>query len=425
MLRDELYDALCELPAVDVHSHISRDQPGATGLGQVVFYHMVQYPLRAADVDETLLWPGGKGFHSATGPFEALFEAWPKIANTGFAWGLRTILKDLYGFDEALSADSLPRLQAAFDSRTARPGWGREILDAAGVEATLSSRLDVQPLEEGDDDLGIRFTVESSPTSGTREYYDWPHRLGHIQKRVGREIRTLDELRELIHDFYRARFDWSDKHALVSWFTSECDFRPADESDLQKAFDDVREGRPISPLRARQLEAAVIRATCEAIRGKTRVFQMCFGVQFLTPGSPHPVARVAPQFASSLGWLFGEFPEIHFNLLNGFEGIEPQLCAHCLAYGNVSLAGYWWETFYPSVMHAAWRRRLDMVPASRLCGFFSDGWCLDWTYARMQMTRRVLANVFAERVEQGFDTPEAAVETARRMFTDTPRELFF
>ena len=107
MLRNELYDALRELSVIDVHSHISRDQPGATGLGQVVFYHMVQYPLRAADVDEKLLWPGEKGFHSATGPFEALFEAWPKIANTGFAWGLETILKDLYGFEEPLSTDSL------------------------------------------------------------------------------------------------------------------------------------------------------------------------------------------------------------------------------------------------------------------------------------------------------------------------------
>jgi glucuronate isomerase len=422
MHADELFNVLQALPVIDVHSHISRDQPGAKSLEQVAFYHMVQYPLRAAGVSEEALWPGRK-FHSNVGPWDEFFDAWDRIANTGFAWGLETIFRDLYGFDQPLTAETIPALRAMFEKNTDRDDWGRSILNKGGIRRILSSRLDVEPLPECADDLGIRFTIESSPTTGTREHYGWKKRLDYLAGKSGRDVSKLADLRQAIGDFYEAK-DWSGKRALVSWYSSECDFRPADDADIQAALSAAVSGEPLAPAQTRMLEAAIIRAVCEAISPHTATFQMCFGVQFLTPGRPHPVARVAPQFASSLGWLFGEFPDIHFNLLNGYEPIEPELCAHCLAYGNVSLASFWWETFYPSVMAAAWRRRLDMVPASRLCGFFSDGWCLDWTYARLQMTRRVLAEVLAEKVQQGWWSERRAVQTAEQLLLQTPRELF-
>jgi hypothetical protein len=169
----------------------------------------------------------------------------------------------------------------------------------------------------------------------------------------------------------------------------------------------------------------LLRAVCEAIRGQTPIWQICYGTQFVTPGSAaHPITRAAPQFASSFAHLLGEFPDIHFNILSGCEVDEPVWCSLCLGYGNLSLAGYWWNLFYPSVMRSAWHRRLDMVPTSRLCGFFSDGWCIDWAYARVRMTQRVLAGVLAEKVEQGFYTTEQAVRVAREILFETPRRLF-
>ncbi len=182
--------------------------------------------------------------------------------------------------------------------------------------------------------------------------------------------------------------------------------------------------RDIDAAGARLLEAALIRCVCQAVRGRTGVFQICYGTQFLTPGPLHPVTRAAPQFASGFGYLLGEFPDIHFNILSGYEPDEPTWCSLCLGYDNISLAGYWWSSFYPSVMHGAWHRRLGMVPTSRLCGFFSDGYCVDWIYARVRMTQRILANVLAEKVRQGFYTQDQAVRVAGEILFETPRRLF-
>jgi len=230
-------------------------------------------------------------------------------------------------------------------------------------------------------------------------------------------------MREAVTAYYE-KFDWSDKHALVAWISADADFTPTDAATIDGLLARCAAGEEPPRPEARLLEGALLRCLCEAIRGKTDVFQICFGTQFVTPGLMHPVTRAAPQFASGLGHIAGEYPDIHFNLLTGRESDEPALCSLCLGYANVSLAGFWWNGFYPSAMHAAWSRRLDMVPTPRLCGFFSDGWCAEWTYARAALTRRVLAGVLAEKIDQGYYTPDQALRVARAILFDTPRQLF-
>jgi hypothetical protein len=96
----------------------------------------------------------------------------------------------------------------------------------------------------------------------------------------------------------------------------------------------------------------------------------------------------------------------------------------CVAYNNFSLSSYWWITSYPSLMHGAWARRLDVVPLTNLCAFFSDGWCVDYIYGRLMVTKRVLANVLAEKIERDKWTTEEALAAARDVLFETPRRLF-
>ena len=424
MLPDDLYERICDLPIIDVHSHLHRDRMAARELRDVVFYHMLLYPLRAAGMAEQTLWPGGReGSHDPARVYAESMPCWRSVASTSFGWALRTILRELYEFDEPIAAESLPRLRDKFDAKVAQPDWEQSVLARANVRRILSSRIDVEPLAPGEPDPGVRFTIEAAPSSGIREFDTWPQRLRHLNELAGKPVATLADLQSVLTAFYD-RFEWSEKHALVSWVSSQAEFRPVASSAIDGLLADAQAGRDVGADGARLLEAALIRCTCQAIRDKTGVFQICYGTQFVTPGALHPVTRSAGAFASGLAHLAGEFPEIHFNLLSGHEPDEPALCSLCLAYANVSLGGYWWNNFYPSVMRAAWHRRLDMVPTSRLCGFFSDGYCVDWIYARIRMTQRVLANVLAEKVEQGFYTPDQAVGVAREILFETPRRLF-
>ena len=121
-LVQELFEALCEMPVYDVHSHLNRDQMPATGLDQVMFYHMQMYPLRAAGVDEDRMWPERRNIAAGL-PYDQFFRGWPKTKHTGFGWMLRTIFRDLYGFEQEISAETLPALREHFDAQRNRPDW--------------------------------------------------------------------------------------------------------------------------------------------------------------------------------------------------------------------------------------------------------------------------------------------------------------
>ena len=424
MLRDDLFEEIRALPAIDVHSHMNRDHLAAKDAGALLFYHMIMYGLRSSGLAEDRLWPDA-AMHGRGRPYEEFVEHWPSVEGTGFGWILRTILRDLYGFDEPLTVAALPRIHAAVESHAARADWPREVLAKAGVVRILSSTTDVGPLAPGQFDAGIRFTIEKAPTGGTHESWTWRDRLAKLSERAGRPITTLAGLQDAVSAFYET-FDWTGKHALVTWVSSEADFRPVSDAAINGLLAEAVAGGELRPRVVRLLEAAYLRTVCRAIHGKTRLFQICYGVQFLPPRvtASRPVGRAAPQFASSFGHLLGEFPDLHFNILNGYEPDEPTWCAMTQAYNNISLACFWWQTFYPSVMHQALARRLDMAPRARLMGFFSDGYCVDWVYGRMMTVKRVLANVMAERIERGFMTRREAVATAREILLETPRRLF-
>ncbi|NBB94281.1 MAG: hypothetical protein GVY16_00890 [Planctomycetes bacterium] len=421
MIREDLFATIREIPSIDIHSHLSRDQLVAEDLSKVLFYHMMCYPLRSAGAEEEVIWPPGGG-PGEFKPYATFCDAWPGMANTGFAWGLRTILRELYGFDEPFTVDSISRLEQTFADHVVRDDWGEQVLKRSGIKRVLSSHLNVEPLGTRPDP-GIRFTIErQAPASGSRELSTWGKWIHASAADGTADIKSLDDLQAWYDAFYGER-DWSNKRALVSWICGMTDFAPASDATINRLIGQAREGEALSPDEESLLQGAAIRCTCRAIRGKTSRFQICFGVQFFDKG-PHPIGRAHPHFASGLGHLLGEFPDIHFNILSGHEPSEPALCSLTQGYDNISLGSFWWEMFYPSNMIRAWDRRLDMVPASRLCAFFSDGYCVDWIYARLQMTKRVLAIVLSDKIDQGFYTLTQAVDVAQQVLMDTPKALF-
>jgi hypothetical protein len=425
MLFDELHEAIRELPVIDVHSHVNLDHIAARGLTEVLCYHMVMHPMRSAAYDGSSL-PGAHQAEDREALLAQWFERWPMVESTGFGWILKQILSGLYEFEGPLTADRLDELEEAFRAKTSQADWPAQILDAAGAEQVLSSQIKVDPAVKQRWQDRVRFTIEDAPGGGNRECgATWQGRLGGFARILGRDIDSVDRLREAVSAHYR-KLDWSGKYANVAWVSSRADFRPLPTADLDRIIADAAAGREPEPPAARLLEAALVRATCAATREHVPMFQFCYGTQFLTDddAGPHPIQRAATDFASSMGYVLGEFPDLHFNLLNGYEPHEPIWCGMVQGYRNFSISGYWWDTFFPSVMRAAWHRRLDMVPLSRLVGFFSDGWCADWVYGRVCLTRRVLAIVLAEKVEWGFYTKDQAVEVARQILVETPRRLF-
>ncbi len=426
MLRNELFEALCDVAVVDVHSHISRRRMAASDLSDLLYYHMLRYPLRSAGMDDRDLWyrGGGRHFRPDEQNYQAWLAAWPKIESTGFGWIFKTILRDLYGFDEPITSESFPRLRQGIEGRFSQDDWAVEVARRGKVVRILSSARERGDAAPGEFD-GMRGTIEVGPGfDSTFETRSWLSSLLHAKEDHGHKVATLAQMRESLKAYYSYRDMLDDKLAYVLWVPSQQDFRPVDESVIDAILAKAWRAEDLTADENRLLSSAVIRCVCDVIRGKIPTFQLCYGTQFLTRQYPRPVQKAASELGQTLGYLVQEYPDIHFNILNGYEPDEPLLCSLVQGYPNVSLGSFWWQTFYPSVMHNAWHRRLDMCPTNRLMAFFSDGYCIDWVYGRLQLTRRVLANVLAEKIEQGFYSKPQALEIGRMLLQESPRQLF-
>lgn len=67
--------------------------------------------------------------------------------------------------------------------------------------------------------------------------------------------------------------------------------------------------------------------------------------------------------------------------------------------------------------------RLDMVPADKQIGFFSDAYCVEWSYAKAKMVLNQLAIVLAQKVGQGQYTRSDSVQIARAIMFDSCHDL--
>jgi hypothetical protein len=421
MIRDDLFSAIHEIPCVDVCNHLQADALCAQNLGRLMLDPSVCYALRSAGVEEALLWPGGDE-HSAGAftPYAGLCKVWPGMANTGAAWILRTIFRELYHFDEHLTMDSIGRLEQSFADHTVQGDWGLQVLKRGGVERLLSTAVPASTPKENA--AGLRPLAEGqAPPMGPQEGQTWAAWLRSAGESGQADICSLDDLQGWHESLYGGQ-DLSQVPAATVRLATASNFIPVPAGQIDAIIQRAREGGALSVLEEAALQSAAIRCLCRALRGKVRVVQLHVGLARIHAG-PHLIERVHPHFASGLAHLLGEFSDLHFMIINAHESIEPTLCSLTRAYSNISLAGGEWQLTSPAVLHSVWHRRLDRVPACRLCGLTTGSTSADWVYGRLQLTRRVLAAVLTEKVDRGFYSTIQAIDIAQQLLLDTPGEL--
>jgi hypothetical protein len=124
-----------------------------------------------------------------------------------------------------------------------------------------------------------------------------------------------------------------------------------------------------------------------------------------------------------LAEMVGRHPRLRFQCFLASRHSNQSLCTLARELPNLSLAGYWWHNFFPDVIRQIMGERLDMLPASKQVGFFSDAYCVEWTYAKAILVRSQLAQVFAQRIDQGQFSFDEAVDVATSILFRTPQVL--
>jgi glucuronate isomerase len=433
-LTQELEAALAELPTFDVHTHLVGGRLGARGLHDILLYHMVVSDLYAAGCPSgTRLtqYPGWPDVNEAHARLAEAVPCLPRVRNTSCTWMMRTILRDLYGWEQPITTDNWRRLDALIRERADDRGWHHSILDRLNIRRTCT---EFARREGGRDDQRLQYSLEWAffTRSQWGEFdtalYElercWgrqpksPSPIGSQRPPTERTIRNLDDLHAALAHYVSA-IPYEQLLSTATGFSTDIDYRLVSDDEMAAAIERRdRAGAAERDTYASYVNEAFL--TALEARPERLVFQFSVGAEPL----PYETSSILRQRTiQQLGDMMSRHPRLQFQCFLGTRHANQAFCTLARELPNLSLAGYWWHNFFPDAVRQVMSERLEMLPVSKQVGFFSDAYCLEWTYGKAVLVRKLLARVLADKIRHGWYTRDDALSIAASIVYDTPRTL--
>lgn len=429
-----LEEALAEIPLLDIHTHLDASHLAARGLHDVLLYHMVVSDLASAGCPSRA--------RLSEEPDEAesaarLAEAIPYtryIRNTSGFWGVRLILRDLYGIREIPDENNWPRIHALIGERRGDPAWPREILRRAGVRRACTELW--RGRGGGADDIfqyALEWAFFARAQWGVNDIalYEleraWnqpepgaplPVTLGDGRPALARTIRTVDDVHAAIRH-YVDRIPYGKVLSTAQHISTDLNLRPVSDAEMADALG----RRSRAGAAERDVYASYI---LEAFLAELEKHGGEILYQFSTGAEPLPFetgSKLRQDTIFEIAALASRHPGLRFQVFLASEHANQSFCTLVRELPNISLAGFWWHNLFPGIIRKVMSDRLDMVAANRQVGFFSDAYCVDWTYAKAVIIRKQLAEVLSHKVTQGQYTVDDALTVARQILWETPQTL--
>ncbi len=364
-------------------------------------------------------WPDEAEAHAR------IVEALPylrHIQNTSSFWGVRIILRDLYGWTDPIDDRNWRTLDALIRERADDRSWPREVLDRARIERTGT---ELARRGGGEDDDRLQYALEWGFFTRCQwgEYDTALYELERCWGEVAGEPRADRGGRPARRRIERSATSTTSTPPSPITSTASPTARSCRRPRISRPTSITARSRTTRwPLRsARRDRAGPAERDCYAsyvneafltaleAHGEEIVFQFSFGAE---PLPFETGSRLSQRTIGQVADLIGRHPRLRFQCFLASRSANQAMCTLARELPNFSLAGYWWHNFFPDTIAQVIRERLEMLPANKQIGFFSDAYCAEWSYAKAVIVRKILARVLAERIELGQLDEPAALEFA-------------
>jgi hypothetical protein len=427
--------ALADVPILDIHTHLVGGKLAARGLHDVLLYHMVVSDLYAAGcptgarLTQFPDWPSRDEAHAR------IKEAIPylkHIQNTSSFWGVRIILRELYGWTEVIDEGNWRKLDALIRERADDRTWAHALLDRARIQRTGT---ELARRGQGEDDERLQYALEWGFFTRT-QWGEFDTALYELERCWGkspespapigggarpapeREIRTLDDVHAAIAH-YVISIPYGRILSTATHLSTDIDYRPVSDDEMARALARRPHAGPVE----RDCYASYVNEaflTALAAHAGEMVFQFSFGAE---PLPFETGSRLSQRTIGQVAELIGRHPRLRFQCFLASRHASQAMCTLARELPNFSLAGYWWHNFFPDTIAQVMRERLEMVPSNKQVGFFSDAYCVEWSFAKALMVRKILGRALAERIELGQFDVDGALDYARATLFESPQSL--
>jgi hypothetical protein len=432
----ELEEGLAEIPLLDAHTHIDAGHLSARGLHDILLYHMVISDLVSAGCPNRARLseePDDSEIESR------LVEAIPYvkyIQNTSCFWGVRIILKDLYGWTEPITQSNWKKIHEEIYRKSKVPSWSRDILKKAKIKQ-IGTELWRRKDGSADDILKYalewafftrnQWGVNDIPLYELERAWNQPGpgaplpvTMGSGRPKLDRIIRTVDDVHKAIKH-YCDNIPYDQVSSTAQHISTDINFRDVRDGEMAEAL----KNRDNATTADRDIYASFIleKFLNELEKhGDEIVYQFSFGAE---PLPFETGSKLRPETIFELAKIVEQHPKIRFQVFLSSEHANQAICTLARELPNFSVCGYWWHNFFPGTIRKVISERLDMLAMNKQIGFFSDAYCVDWAYAKSVIVKKQWAEVLAQKVKQGQYTIDEALAIAHQTMYETAKTLLW
>ncbi|MEM2929688.1 MAG: hypothetical protein QW797_02365 [Thermoproteota archaeon] len=411
----KIFEEVANIPLVDIHTHLDPGRLKAKDLSEIVLYHYIATELASSGMPREIL--------DLQDPDERVRRIIPflkNVRNTSTFWTLRRVLS-LFNFNEELTEKSFPLLLAKFmdfEKNFDGIGFLKERVKVKKVFLTLQFT-----------DTGLTFDTS---------FFTGSLRLERISKEISQEsFRMLEDILSLkvnnarrmrdaiaeVFDKFKSRIST----ITISLNPSEHIIIDPGEGLVEDAIRRVEAGGMMTMEEKNVLLSFVVNEFLKLIKDGEIVFQLMLGVERPVVGaSPPDYAIVAnePGQLLSICPLFHKYKEVNFDLISASRMQTHELDVIAKNYRNVYVSGFWWYSYYPSIMMERTVEKLQMLPVNKWCAFFSDAHVPEWVFGKEQLVRHQLAHTLNDLVEKDYLNVELALEAARNLLYENALNIY-
>ncbi|MBT2765901.1 glucuronate isomerase [Paenibacillus sp. ISL-20] len=375
------FEQIMGLPVFDTHTHLIGDRLGARDFWEIAHYFWFYRELQAGGYpDEADKLPEAERI-------AAFLKAYQSTRSTLMNWVFTSIMRELYEVtikDEHSVREAMARVGQA----SAEEGWAQQTADRMNIRRFVVNHPEHATFQGMRDDAVLIPRIDGV-------LGPWVDRIVQSNDPARTFLDVGGEIDLLLGGFREA--------SLLGIMTTLPRYESS--SNIRKEIG------PASGCDDILME--LLHVICSAAERNGLLVQLFLGVERSWCGAAFPandterILKLTALFES----YRCEFELVLASELNNLDAVQA-----AWNFPNVHVGGMWWFNFRASTYRDSMQYRLEALPASKSSIIVSDARCMEWSYGKILLVKKLAAEFLWERILSGWIDEETALHTAHEWF---------
>jgi glucuronate isomerase len=407
-------------PIYDPHSHIDPHRPAARHLDEILGYHYFTELAHSAGMPAGLV---DAELHPAT-RCRNLSKWLPAIDNTvQYSW-LVEIAREFHGFEgEALDSTTIDAVMNAADKEAVGAAWDEEVLTKSNIEAVFLTNDFDDPLTGWDTSRYVPCLRTDDLVLKLQE----PRVRQRLNAFTGIDSGDVDSLRTAIGKLFEHFVAHGARACAISLPPDFAPHRPPAVSAATPVRR-VLKGMDVRPDEIDLIRRTVLWMIADFCNEYRLPFDLMIGpIRNIYPDGVAGGRDLFDRRVSLADYaeLFNAFPKTKYPVSTLSPDAGAELVAYSWIFPNVLPNGHWWYSNVPTFIAADLKARIEAVPQTKIIGYYSDAYKLEFVLPKFNTFRRTLAGVLAQScvIERGWSETRC-LKLAEKLLLENPRSIF-